>query len=49
MRQDSDYFRRRLLDAELDRSVEEGTLVAQNSLVVKAMLALVTGDGLSAQ
>jgi len=39
---------RRLLDAQLQRCIEEGTMlsVGQNDLVVKAMLALLTGDGL---
>lgn len=40
---------RRLLDAQLQRCIEEGTMlsVGENDLVMKAMLALLTGDGLS--
>jgi hypothetical protein len=32
---------------ELSNSVEQGNLVAQNSLVVKTMMELITGDGLT--
>ncbi|KIM88927.1 hypothetical protein PILCRDRAFT_813926 [Piloderma croceum F 1598] len=40
---------RRLLDAQLQRCIEEGTMlhVGENDLVQKAMLALLTADGLS--
>jgi len=40
---------RRLLDAQLQRCVEEGTMLndMQNDSVLKAMLALLTADGLS--
>jgi ATP-dependent RNA helicase DHX57 len=38
-----------LLDAQLQHCIEEGTMlnVGQNDLVQKAMLALLTADGLS--
>jgi hypothetical protein len=37
------------LDAQLQRCIEEGSMlnVEQNGLVLKAMLALLTADGLS--
>jgi len=40
---------RRLLDTQLQRCIEEGTMLndVQNNLVLKAMLALLIGDGLS--
>jgi ATP-dependent RNA helicase DHX57 len=40
---------RRLLDTQMQRSIEEGTMlnVARNDLVLKAILALLTADGLS--
>jgi len=37
------------LDTQLQRCIEEGTMLndVQNNLVLKAMLALLIGDGLS--
>jgi len=40
---------RRLLDTQMQRCIEEGTMLnaVHNDLVLKAMLALLTADGLS--